>query len=62
MTQATILIVDDTPDAILISCFDPIRKHIAKVSLERLMADGRIHPARIEDVVKKILNDTGGGR
>ena len=53
------LIVDDTPDAILISCFDPIRKHIAKISLERLMADGRIHPARIEEVVNKVRKETG---
>ena len=53
------LIVDDTPDAILISCFDPIRKHIAKISLERLMVDGRIHPARIEEVVNKVRRETG---
>lgn len=53
------LIVDDTPDSILISSFDPIRRHIAKTSLEKLLIDGRIHPARIEDVVNKVRKDTG---
>lgn len=47
------LIVDETPDTVLISSFDPVRRHIARRALERLIADGRIQPARIEDVVKR---------
>ena len=47
------IIVDDTPDAIILSCFDSVRREIARLSLHRLVTDGRIHPARIEEVVKK---------
>ena len=47
------IIVDDTPDAIILSCFDSVRREVARLSLHKLVTDGRIHPARIEEIVKK---------
>ena len=51
------LIIDDTPEAVILSGFNPVRREVARISLTRLIADGRIHPARIEDIVKKVTQE-----
>ncbi len=65
-TTGVEIIVDDTPEAIILSCFDPIRREIARLAMQKLVTDGRIHPAVIEDVVRKTrsqimqeINETG---
>ena len=50
------ILIDDTPEAVVISCFDPVRKEIARQLMERLITDGRIHPTRIEELVRKVTN------
>jgi len=51
------IIIDDTPEAVVISSFDPVRREIARISIERLIADGRIHPARIEEITSKVTKE-----
>ncbi|HXM39237.1 MAG TPA: ribonuclease Y [Gemmatimonadales bacterium] len=55
------VIIDDTPDTVVVSCFEPVRREIGRLALERLIADGRIHPGRIEEVVKKARIDVDAG-
>ena len=55
------VIIDDTPDTVVVSCFDPVRREVGRLSLERLIADGRIHPGRIEEVVAKSRDEVEAG-
>jgi ribonucrease Y len=55
------VIIDDTPDTVVVSCFDPVRREVGRLALERLIADGRIHPGRIEEIVKKAQADVDAG-
>lgn len=55
------VIIDDTPDTVVVSCFDPVRREVARLSLEKLVADGRIHPGRIEEVVAKSREEVDTG-
>ncbi|MBI2068346.1 MAG: ribonuclease Y [Deltaproteobacteria bacterium] len=55
------LIIDDTPGAVILSCHNPVRREIARITLEKLLQDGRIHPARIEEILKKVTQDVEKG-
>ncbi|HEV8264151.1 MAG TPA: ribonuclease Y [Gemmatimonadales bacterium] len=55
------VIIDDTPDTVVVSCFDPVRREVGRLALERLIADGRIHPGRIEEIVKKAQAEVDAG-
>ncbi|MBP1729988.1 MAG: 2,3 cyclic-nucleotide 2-phosphodiesterase [Deltaproteobacteria bacterium] len=51
------IIIDDTPEAVILSCFNPVRREVARLAIERLISDGRIHPARIEEIVSKVAEE-----
>lgn len=53
-------VIDDTPETVLLSCFDPVRREVGRLSLERLISDGRIHPTRIEEIVEKVNREING--
>ena len=55
------VIIDDTPDTVVVSCFDPVRREVARLALERLIADGRIHPGRIEEIARKAQAEVEAG-